>query len=471
MAPYRETIELGTAPYRKRYRLKAGGPETEPVVASFRQRIRTESTFWNLDNPLDQWPIFSTQVPSVYVAEGPGSYEVVPRPDRFLVRLAAEVEEAAALAAFAELGLVPDLEVAELLKPFHRLVYQDPAKAEANPFTTLARIEELRVAEVAELDWVPLAVPLPRLRFPEDGSGAIKQWNLDKIKVQPFWPTRRPRPPVALVDNAFLRTIRDLRFTAQDTHFQAVPGLIVDQPTGNIRWMTHGMVVASVAAAIVGNQEGLDGVAGGFPILPGAVGEYAPSDVASAISWAVRNGAWVINLSLQTEPCAVLVHHISIAWGKGALLVAGTGNGGPAEEVRFPAAHPGVVAVGGSDREDQSASFNPRGGAGLDLLAPGVDIPVFALDPTNPFVEPGGTSLAAPHVSGVAALLRAYYPEITNGQLRQVIEGSCHRPPGVQFEAHPERPHPWNPHFGYGRLDCSLVFARAEEEFGPRQAL
>ncbi|HEU5099217.1 MAG TPA: S8 family peptidase [Roseiflexaceae bacterium] len=169
----------------------------------------------------------------------------------------------------------------------------------------------------------------------------------------------------------------------------------------------HGTHVAGVIAAAGDNTLGITGVAWRTQLMPVRVldqdGLGWESDIIQGIDYAVANGARVINMSLGLSNAGpALAEAVARAEAHGALLVAAAGNNGGA--VLYPAAYPSVLSVGASDQQDRRAGFSAYGKR-LDLLAPGVDI----LSTWNglPYFVRSGTSMAAPHVAGVAALLMA----------------------------------------------------------------
>ena len=116
----------------------------------------------------------------------------------------------------------------------------------------------------------------------------------------------------------------------------------------------------------------------------------------------------------------------NILWDRGLLLIAAVGNDaedakkgkGKVGQVGYPARYDAVVGVGATNRFDTIAPFSNRG-AGLDIVAPGVD--VLSTYRNARYREISGTSQACPHVAGVAALLKSYRPDLTNEQVKEVI--------------------------------------------------
>jgi subtilisin family serine protease len=185
----------------------------------------------------------------------------------------------------------------------------------------------------------------------------------------------------------------------------------------------HGTHVAGIAAAQGNNGLGVAGVSWGAQIMPVKVldrfggGSYA--NVAAGIVWAVDHGAQVINLSLGGAlPSLTLESAVLYAYHKGALLVAASGNGGK-DQVLYPARYPQVMAVGATNFTNQPASFSNYGPE-VDIAAPGENI--YSLGIGGTFVE-SGTSMSAPYVSGLAAILISFISDA--GKVRGAIESSA----------------------------------------------
>ena len=185
----------------------------------------------------------------------------------------------------------------------------------------------------------------------------------------------------------------------------------------------HGTHVAGIAAALGNNGTGVAGVSWGARIMPLKVlnmfggGSYA--NVAAAIVWAADHGAQVINLSLGgVSPSATLQTAVRYAYDKGILLVASSGNTG-SDQVLYPARYAEVMAVGATNFANQPASFSNYGSE-VDVAAPGENI--YSLWPGGYFTQ-SGTSMSAPYVSGLAAILFSF----TNnaGLVRNAIESTA----------------------------------------------
>jgi subtilisin family serine protease len=167
--------------------------------------------------------------------------------------------------------------------------------------------------------------------------------------------------------------------------------------------------------------------------------------VADAVAYAVDNGAQVVNLSLGgTEDSPLMRDAVSYAETRGILVVAAAGNTGAA--VLYPAAYESAVAVAASDAYDRWASYSGHGPE-IDITAPGTGIWSTCLG--DGYCGMSGTSMATPHVAGLAALIWSHYPTFAAAQVRQrMLEGA-------QDLGSPG----WDPNTGWGRIDAQRALA------------
>lgn len=203
---------------------------------------------------------------------------------------------------------------------------------------------------------------------------------------------------------------------------------------------THGTHVAGIIAQIRGNGKGGDGVADNVLIMPVRTvpdGDEYDKDVALSIRYAADNGAKVINGSFGKaySPHPEWVWDaIKYAAKKDVLIVMAAGNNGNdidlAENQNFPMdfdktnkeVADNVITVGASNAtfgENLVATFSNYGKQNVDVFSPGTRI--YATTPENNYAFLQGTSMAAPNVAGVAALIRSYYPKLTAAQVKKIL--------------------------------------------------
>ncbi|QHL85958.1 S8 family serine peptidase [Nibribacter ruber] len=202
----------------------------------------------------------------------------------------------------------------------------------------------------------------------------------------------------------------------------------------------HGTPVAGLIAAVRNNQKGIDGIAQEVEIMAlRAVpqGDERDKDIALAIRYAVDNGAHIINMSFgkSFSPQKSMVDEaVAYAASKNVLLVHSAGNDAANNDQvpSYPTSKKsdGTLAqnwleVGANARlldENLCGEFSNYGKLSVDLFAPGVDI--ISLAPENRYNKMEGTSFSSPVVSGVAALVWSYYPELTALELKEVLLAS-----------------------------------------------
>jgi len=187
----------------------------------------------------------------------------------------------------------------------------------------------------------------------------------------------------------------------------------------------HGTHVAGIAAASSDNGLGVSGVSWGARIMPvkvlNAAGNGTFANVAAGIVWAADNGAQVINLSLGgSSSSATLQNAVDYAYGKGLVIVAASGNSG-SNFVLYPARYPHVIAVAATDSSNARASFSNYGPE-VDLSAPGVSIYSTVI---GGYGYNSGTSMSAPFVSGLAAVLRGLPGNASPDAIEAEMESSA----------------------------------------------
>lgn len=201
---------------------------------------------------------------------------------------------------------------------------------------------------------------------------------------------------------------------------------------------THGSHVAGIIAADRDDKTGIKGVANNVKILcVRAVpnGDERDTDVANAIIYAVDNGAKIINMSFgkgYSDNKKIVDEAVKYAISKDVLLIHAAGNENLnldrahnypnkyyADSTGFASSWIEIGASGPIKDESLKADFSNYGKTTVDVFAPGVAIN--STTPNSTYKEESGTSMAAPVVSGIAALIRSYYPKFTALQVKQII--------------------------------------------------
>ncbi len=194
-----------------------------------------------------------------------------------------------------------------------------------------------------------------------------------------------------------------------------------DALTGSDTPHSHG---TSIAGAIAAHGK-LMGIAPGVQILAvhafdDSAGEAKGTSFAidKGLQWAADNNARIVNMSFAGPADPMLARMLAAAYDKGIVLIAAAGNGGPQSEPLYPAADPDVIAVTATDSAEHVFALANRGRY-IAVAAPGVDI--LALAPGDAYALTSGTSIAAAHVSGIAALLLERNPSLTPGDIRSIL--------------------------------------------------
>jgi hypothetical protein len=221
----------------------------------------------------------------------------------------------------------------------------------------------------------------------------------------------------------------------------------------------HGTHVAGTIAAVGNNDIGVIGVAWNAQVMPVKVldntGSGTDSNAAAGVVYAANNGADVLNNSWSGPGTSQTVADAAdYAYNLGAVIVAAAGNNSQDAMGYFPGNLWEAITVGATDSNDNLASFSNYGEK-IDVVTPGVDILSLQASESiiGTVVPPGymrlsGTSMATPHVFGLAALILSQYPGYSNEDVRQAIRASA-APLGTDASAG------FDSNFGYGRIDAA----------------
>jgi len=329
----------------------------------------------------------------------------------------------------------------------------------AHGLRLVARIPHTRVYTV-DIDGRALSDALHELRGDPRVAGAERDHVLHAFET--------PNDPFFAPSEAYLSAIRlpqawDLSHGSlgvvvavvdsgvspvADLSTQILPGRNFVAGTDDARddsSLGHGTLVAGVAAATTNNGLGIAGAAWNASVLPVKVldsrGFGTDSQVAAGIVWAADHGADVINLSLGGPTSgAGLCDAVAYAQSLDVLVVASAGNGADGR-LNYPAACANVVAVSATDSSGDFASFSSFG-PDVGVAAPGLSVTSTRND--NRYAVESGTSLSAPMVAGVAALVLAQHPEWSAAQVAQRLEET----------AQDRGPRGIDPYYGHGLLDA-----------------
>lgn len=258
-------------------------------------------------------------------------------------------------------------------------------------------------------------------RMPNDPLYTRYQWNLPLIKADKAWDINLGKANiiVAVVDTGV-----DLNH--HDFKNKLVQGYNVLTDTNKpLDDNGHGTHVAGIISASTNNTIGIAGVSWNNKIMPikaiGAEGTGSSFDIAKGIRWAADHGAHVINMSVGNyHPSGILQEAIRYAYNKGLVLVAASGNDNTSQP-SYPAAYPEVISVAAVDQQAHRAEFSNYGNY-VEVAAPGVDIPSTYI--YDEYAALSGTSMACPHVAGLAGLILSVNPKLSNEEVREIIRNT-----------------------------------------------
>ncbi len=381
-------------------------------------------------------------------------------PGRVIVKLRDSAEESLRTAPLA----VPGFQAQDVkalsggarlwsLEPQQRKSGASVAEEEAD---LLAALEALRADPRVEYAHEDLyleyfAVPSDPL-YPQ-------QWHYPAINLPQAWNSVTGSVKVAVLDTGWL--------PHPDLSGKWTPGYDFgdndSDPTDDDTYH-HGLHVAGIVAARANNGIGGTGVCWGCQVIPVKVSNNnAPvlSNVGSAIRWAADNGARVVNMSFGTTsgtaPCsnyAYIQSAVDYAVQRNVVVVAAAGNNAADTANVTPASCNGVIAVAASGQDGQLTRYSNRGervdvtapGGGPEFYGPGIGcdigsdtlgtggvVSTWALDKPGPLLQPGdycyrylsGTSMASPHVAGLAALILSQRPSMTPAQVTARIKSTA----------------------------------------------
>ncbi|MEU8180002.1 type VII secretion-associated serine protease mycosin [Micromonospora sp. NPDC049044] len=318
-----------------------------------------------------------------------------------------------------------------------------PPLSATNPFHRSARVaRSVLSGALAALLGTALIAPAPARAAPSACGPASAEsltampWALRRLEPSAAWPLSRGAGVTVAVIDSGVSAVHPL-LAGQVLEGRDFSNLAARQ--GQCDLVGHGTMIAGIIAGREGTGAPFSGVAPAARILPLRVlpdlkdtrDPDLPLQIAAAIDFAVEQGADVINLSLTTVPVPELTAAVDRALAQRVVLVAAAGNRKEDQQDRpgYPAAHPGVIAVGGVDEQGGHVGSSTSGDY-VDIAAPGLNIIGPAPQGSGYRAEPaGGTSFAAAYVSGVAALVRSAYPDLTPAQVAERLQRTADNPP------------------------------------------
>jgi len=343
-------------------------------------------------------------------------------------------------------------------------------------------LAETGVVDFAEPNLIELMPPTALHQVNDPWYWA--QRGLQQIQAPAAWnlTTGDADVTVAILDTGVDLYHEDLAHNVIDGYDAPSDGASSPVPSGDD---AHGTACAGIIAAETDNGVGVASVAPECKVMPIRVGYGIlwGSFTYSTLSWcvdgfdfAVSNDADVLSVSWSRTPSNEISAAIRDAvqngrGGKGCVVVVSSGNDN--SEVDFPATDDRVIAVGATafdiDRRavelDWGSGNGSNYGVGLDVVAPGTMVVTTDISGTLGYDEGNycqdfsGTSAAAPHVAGVVALVLSANAELTQEEVRHIIESTADKPDLYDYDASG-----WNEEVGYGRINAYAAVRRANGE-------
>ncbi len=310
--------------------------------------------------------------------------------------------------------------VKRTIKPLNVLVLQIPADNTSSQF-----IKKLIADPQVVYADPDLKVELDESEVNVNDPMIGDQYALRKVEASKAWFVNPGKDSVkiAIVDTGVDLDHPDLKNKLLPGYNALEPG---KPPKDDSR---HGTHVSGISAAISNNGIGVAGLAANCKIIPvkvlGANGGSLAS-IADGLTWAADNGADVVNMSLGTyTEDQTLGDAVKYALGKIVVCIATMGNDNM-EKRRYPAAFPGMIAVGSTDENDKKSNFSNYG-SWMTVSAPGSNIlsslPTY-MSP-NGYGKLSGTSMAAPLVTGLAALVRSQHTGMAPKDVAKILQNSA----------------------------------------------
>ncbi|MBU6998187.1 MAG: S8 family serine peptidase [Theionarchaea archaeon] len=343
----------------------------------------------------------------------------------------------------------PDVNLVGQYGQVHKTFHLIPAVVATLPDQAMKALSKNPHVKYIQPDYVTQYVAPLQMSISAEPLAQVLPWGVDRIDAELAWSTSTGAGvKVAIVDTGIDRDHPDLVANIKGGFNAIAPRGRYKDPSDFDDDHGHGTHCAGIVAA-VNNDIGVVGVAPdawlyGVKVLSKS-GTGQTSDCIEGIQWCADNGMDVISMSWGSSTYdQALNDACQAAWDAGCVLVSSAGNSGVETPDGYPSAYSSVMAISATDSSDNIASWSNYGDE-IELGAPGVS--VYSTYMGGEYATMSGTSMACPHVSGVAALVLAAHPAYSNQQVRQTLWNTAEDigAPG------------WDIYFGYGLVDAQAA--------------
>lgn len=343
-----------------------------------------------------------------------------------------------------------DMGIYSIAMPFKAAFNDDLKHVLQVSFKEYSNIDEL-IELLSAYPYIEYVEPVPYNSFgfqPNDmqTNSTSGQWGLWKINAREAWDISKGDSTitVAIVDDGVSMFHPDLFGNVWRNPGEIAGNNIDDDNNGYIDdiygWdagnndnnpvhprtnFTHGTHVGGISGAVTNNQRGVASIGYNIAIMPVKCtfdNQANPSSIPqgyAGVTYAANAGADIINCSWSSGNFSQTAQTvINYATSRGSIVVAAASNDG-VNQIRYPAAYPGVIAVASSDINDKKSGFSNYG-TWVDVTAPGSRIRS-TIAAGNSYATFDGTSMATPMVAGLLGLMKSHNPKLTNTQLEQCL--------------------------------------------------
>ncbi len=258
---------------------------------------------------------------------------------------------------------------------------------------------------------------------------------------------------IAILDHGIEKVHSDLAANIHSLSYDTETRTSPSRLYGN-----HGTHCAGIAAAVRNNGTGIAGVAPDAKLMDISnqleLSNLYEPNIAAGINWAWQNGAHIISCSFWARANDLIDDAINLAItkgrnGRGTILVVAAGNS--SGDVNYPASSRSeIIAVGAVENNGNKSSYSCFGNT-LDVVAPGSTVYSTLLN--NSYGYKSGTSMATPHVAGIAALILERNPSLSLKQVSGIIEKSTKKVGSDSYNTQKANG-TWNVYYGYGLVDA-----------------